>query len=143
MTTSSADNAREAARRRDGKFGAQVHAEGPSLTAPVTVRPVWEPTPDRAMVNAVFTAGRGMGRNRYGNVERIQEAFDATAAYVGSLPPEPANDNQAKALAKYKQMRDDFEQDRGSLDSKELRTRMFEVARQGNWILEYNSPHYN
>lgn len=63
-----------------GQYAAALHAP-----SPVQLGTPSEEQLRRNTVNAIYTAGRGFGRNRYGNPDRIQEAYDASAAYVASL----------------------------------------------------------
>ncbi|ACL41954.1 hypothetical protein Achl_4003 (plasmid) [Pseudarthrobacter chlorophenolicus A6] len=97
---------------------------------------------ERNAVEAIYTAGRGRGRNRHGNIDRITEAYDAAGAYVDSLG-EARNVPEADARQAFQELREEFEADKDSLDDKTLRDRKFEVAGQANWVVEYRSSSYN
>jgi hypothetical protein len=122
-----------------GQFAATAHAE-PQLR--LHAGPEEEYRLERAAVNAIYTAGRGRGRNRHGNIDRITEAYDAAVSYVDSLG-EPKNPAEAEALDAFHELRARFEIDESSLDDKTLRDRKFEAARQANWVIEYRTPSYN
>lgn len=122
-----------------GQFAATTHAE-PGLT--LAAGPDQEYQRERAVVNAVYTAGRGRGRNRHGNIDRIAEAYDAACAYVDSLA-DPRNPPEAEARDAFQESRATFETEQEHLDDKTLRDRKFEVARQANWVIEYRSDSYN
>lgn len=122
-----------------GQFAATAHGE-PKLSLH-TYRDE-EHRLERNVVEAVYTAGRGRGRNRHGNIDRINEAWDAAGAYVDSLD-EPRNQHEQVARERFRTLREQFEADKDSLDDKTLRDRKFEAARQANWIIEYRSDSYN
>jgi hypothetical protein len=122
-----------------GQFAATAHAE-PALSLR-TYRDE-EHRLERKAIEAIYTAGRGRGRNRHGNIDRITEAYDASGAYVDSLG-DARNPEETEARDAFQKLRAQFETDEGSLDDKTLRDRKFEVARQANWIIEYRTPSYN
>jgi hypothetical protein len=122
-----------------GQFAATAHAE-PALSLR-TYRDE-EHRLERNAVEAIYTAGRGRGRNRHGNIDRITEAYDAAGAYVDSLGA-PRNTPEADARERFQSLREQFETDKDSLDDKSLRDRKFEAARQANWVIEYRSSSYN
>ncbi|QOT19333.1 hypothetical protein [Paenarthrobacter sp. YJN-5] len=93
---------------------------------------------ERNMVAAVYTAGRGFGRNRHGNIDRITEASDAAGAYVDSLG-EPRNDREHAAREAFQRPRRSFEAEQNLLSDEGLRDRKFAVARSANWVVEYRS----
>jgi hypothetical protein len=122
-----------------GQFAATAHAE-PALNLR-TYRDE-EHRLERNAVEAIYTAGRGRGRNRHGNIDRITEAYDAAVSYVDSLG-EPKNPAETEARDAFQELRAEFEADQEHLDDKTLRDRKFEVARQANWVIEYRTPSYN
>lgn len=122
-----------------GQFAAIAHAE-PALT--LGPGDEGEHRRERTFVNAVYTAGRGRGRNRHGNIDRITEAYDAAGAYVDSLG-DPRNTPEAEAREAFAELRAVFETEKDHLDDKALRDRKYEVASQASWIVEYRSDSYN
>lgn len=122
-----------------GQFAATTHAE-PALSLR-TYRDE-EHRLERTAVEAIYTAGRGRGRNRHGNIDRITEAYAAAGAYVDSLG-EPRNQVEAEARDTFQDLRARFETEQEFLDDKTLRDRKFEVAGQANWVIEYRSTAYN
>lgn len=121
-----------------GQFAAMTHAPGTvQLGAPKT-----EYELERAAVNAIYTAGRGFGRNRHGNIDRITEAYDAAGTYVDSLG-QPRNPIEADARGTFQSLREEFEAEQDSLDDKTLRDRKFAAARQASWVIEYRTDSYN
>jgi hypothetical protein len=125
-----------AGRPDGGQFAGLTHAEGAvQLTAPSAADPQTEWQLERGAVNAIYTAGRGFGRNRFGNPDRIQEAYDASAAYVSSLG-EPLSPAETEARDAYAEQCEAYETEKEGLDDKERRTRQFGAARQANWIIE-------
>jgi hypothetical protein len=120
-----------------GQFAATAHAPGTvQLGGPPT-----EYERERLAVNAVYTAGRGFGRNRHGNIDRITEAYDAAGAYVDSLD-QPRNPIEADARGTFNSLREEFEAEQDDLDDRTLRDRKFQVARQANWVIEYRKDSY-
>lgn len=131
-----------AGRPDGGRFAGVAHAE-PDVALPAALSwptDAWQRRRD--VTQAVYTASRGIGRNRFGNPERIQEAYDAAAAYVGALG-EPLSTAEAEARDAYQELCEAFEADKDSLDGKERRTRQFEAARQVSWIVEYRDQAEN
>lgn len=122
-----------------GQFAATTHTE-PAVNLR-TYRDE-EHRLERNAVEAIYTAGRGRGRNRHGNIDRIAEAYAAAGAYVDSLG-EPRNAPEADARQAFQELREEFETDKDSLDGKTLRDRKFEVAGQANWVIEYRTTSYN
>jgi hypothetical protein len=122
-----------------GQFAATAHAE-PALSLR-TYRDE-EHRLERNAIAAIYTAGRGRGRNRHGNIDRISEAYDAAGVYVDSLG-QPRNLQEADARGTFQSLREEFEDEKDSLDDKTLRDRKFQAARQANWIIEYRSDSYN
>lgn len=121
-----------------GQFTATTHAPGTvQLGGPPTEHEL-----ERAAVNAIYTAGRGFGRNRHGNIDRIDEAYDAAGTYVDSLG-QPKNPIEADARGTFQSLREEFEAEQDTPDDKTLRDRKFAAARQANWIIEYRTDHYN
>lgn len=122
-----------------GQFAAAAHGE-----AAISLRTYRdeEHRLERNAIEAIYTAGRGRGRNRHGNIDRITEAWDAAGAYVGSLG-EPRNGHELAAREKFQSLRAAFEADQDSLDDKTLKDRKFEAARQANWVIEYRLPVYD
>lgn len=122
-----------------GQWAATAHAPSPvQLQSPDSI--AWQLR--RNTTSAIYTAGRGFGRNRYGNPERIQEAYDASAAYVASLG-EPLTAAEAEARDAYAELCEAYEAEQGGLDDKERRTRQFGAARQASWIIEYRDQAEN
>lgn len=121
-----------------GQFVATTHAE-PALS--LNLSRDEEHRLERVVVNAVYTAGRGRGRNRHGNIDRITEAYDAAGAYVDSLG-DPRNQVEAEARDTFQELRARFETEKDHLDDKTLRDRKFEAARQANWVIEYRTDSY-
>jgi hypothetical protein len=121
-----------------GQFTSTTHAPGTiQLGGPPT-----EYELERQAVNAIYTAGRGFGRNRHGNIDRINEAYDAAGAYVDSLG-QPRNPVEADARGTFQSLREEFEDEQGTLDDKTLRDRKFAAARQASWVIEYRTDSYN
>lgn len=125
--------------RAAGQFAATAHAE-PRLNLP-TYRDE-EHRLERGAVNAIYTAGRGFGRNRHGNHDRIDEAWDAAGAYVDSLG-DPRNEHEAAARGVFQAARERYEADKDTLSDKDRRDRKFEAARAASWVVEYRSDSYN
>jgi hypothetical protein len=121
-----------------GQFAATAHAE-PQLNLR-TYRDE-EHRLERNAVEAIYTAGRGRGRNRHGNIDRITEAYDAAGAYVDSLG-DARNPVETEARDAFQELRAQFETEQAHLDDKTLRDRKFEVARQANWVIEYRTTSY-
>lgn len=122
-----------------GQFAATTHGESSvALSAPAPT----EHELARPVSLAIYVAGRGFGRNRFGNPDRIQEAQEAANAYVDGLG-EPRNSHEAEARDVFAELRDNYEADKDSLEDKDRRTRQFEAARQANWIIEYRTDSYN
>jgi hypothetical protein len=131
-----------AGRPDGGQFAGVAHTES-AITLPASQS--WPSTGwqlRRNVVDAVYTAGRGFGRNRFGNPERIQEAWDASAAYVSSLG-EPLSAAETEARDAYAELCEAYEADKDGLDDKERRTRQFGAARQASWIIEYRDQAEN
>lgn len=124
--------------RAAGQFAATAHAE-PALS--LNTGPDAEHRLERDAIEAIYTAGRGRGRNRHGNLDRITEAYDAAGAYVDSLG-EPRNQVEAEARNTFQELRARFETEKEHLDDKALRDRKFEVAGKANWVIEYRSTTY-
>ncbi|MET4144183.1 hypothetical protein [Arthrobacter sp. UYCo732] len=122
-----------------GQFAATTHAE-PALT--LNAGKDEEHQLERASIHAIYTAGRGIGRNRHGNIDRITEAYDAAGAYVDSLGA-ARNPPETEARDAFQELRAQFETEQDHLDDKTLRDRKFEVAQQANWVSEYRSDSYN
>jgi hypothetical protein len=122
-----------------GQFAATSHAE-PAVSLR-TYRDE-EHRLERNMIEAVYTAGRGFGRNRHGNIDRITEAYDAAGAYVDTLG-DPQNEQEQTARETFRRLRSSFEAEKGLLSDKGLRDRKFAVARSANWVVEYRSDSYN
>lgn len=122
-----------------GQFAAAAHGE-----PPVSLRTYRdeEHRLERNAVEAIYTAGRGRGRNRHGNIDRITEAWDAACAYVDSLSG-PRNEHEQAARERFQSLRAAFEADQDSLDDKTLRDRKFEAAGQANWVIEFRTGPYN
>ncbi|QOD05777.1 hypothetical protein [Pseudarthrobacter sp. BIM B-2242] len=126
-----------------GQFTAVAHPEGSvTLTSPSGAGQSAEWHLERGAINAIYTAGRGFGRNRYGNPERIQEAYDASAAYLAGVGL-PLSQAEIEARAKYVDLCAGYEADKGTLDDRTRRTRQYEAARQANWIIEYRHQAQN
>lgn len=126
-----------AGRPDGGQFAGVAHAEGAvQLTAPAAADPQTERILERGAIDAIYTAGRGFGRNRFGNPERIQEAYDASAAYVAALG-ESQSAAETEARDAYAELCEEYEAGKDGLDDKERRTRQFGAARQASWIIEY------
>lgn len=126
-----------AGRPDGGQFAGVAHAEGAvQLTAPSAADPQTAWQIERNAVNAIYTAGRGFGRNRFGNPERIQEAWDASAAYVASLG-QPLSAAEFDAREAYAELCEEYDAEKDGLDDKERRARQFGAARHANWIIEY------
>ena len=123
-----------------GQFAAAAHPD-PQLRLTRTYRDEEHRLESNA-IETIYTAGRGRGRNRHGNIDRITEAYDAAGAYVDSLG-EPRNEHEEAARKRFRDLRDQFESDKVSLDDKTLRDRKFEAAGQANWVIEYRSSAYN
>lgn len=122
-----------------GQFTAVAHAEGAvTLTAPAGADPQVEWQLERNAANTIFAAGRGMGRNRYGNPDRIQEAYAASAAYLAGIGL-PLSQEEVQARAKYVDLCAAYEADKDTLDHRTRRTRQFEAARQASWIIEFRA----
>lgn len=119
-----------------GQFTGTTHAPGTVQLA----GPPSEYELERGAVNAIYTAGRGFGRNRHGNIDRITEAYDAAGAYVDSLG-QPRNPIEADARGTFDSLRKEFEAEQDGLDDKTLRDRKFEAARQASWVIEYRKDH--
>jgi hypothetical protein len=131
-----------AGRPDGGQFAGVAHLE-PRVVLPAAQSwpsPAWQLRRD--VTAAIYTAGRGFGRNRYGNPERIQEAYDAAATYVASLG-EPLSPAEAEARDTYAELCEDYEAVKDSLDDKERRTRQFGAASQASWIVEYRDQAEN
>jgi vacuolar-type H+-ATPase subunit H len=120
-----------------GRFTATTHTPGTVQLGQPTEHEL-----ERRAVNTIYTAGRGFGRNRHGNIDRINEAYDAAGAYIDALG-EPGNPAEAEARDLFRELRESFEADAGSLDDKELRDRKFAAARQASWVIEYRQSSYN
>lgn len=132
-----------AGRPDGGQFAGVAHAEGAvKLTAPAAANPQSEWQLERGAVNAIYTAGRGFGRNRFGNPDRIQEAYDASAAYVASLG-EPLSHAETEARDAYVELCESYQADKDGLDDKGRRTRQFGAARLANWIIEHRHQAQN
>jgi hypothetical protein len=123
-----------------GQFAAAAHPD-PQLRLTRTYRDEEHRLESNA-IEAIYTAGRGRGRNRHENIDRITEAYEAAGAYVDSLG-EPRNAHEGAARSRFAQLRVQFESDKDSLDDKTLRDRKFEAAGQANWVIEYRSTTYN
>lgn len=122
-----------------GQFAVAAHGE-----APVSLRTSRdeEHRLERNAIEAIYTAGRGRGRNRHGNIDRITEAWDAAGAYVEALG-EPRNKHEAAAREEFKNLRSAFEAEKDTLDDKTLRDRKFEAASYANWVIEYRTGPYS
>lgn len=122
-----------------GQFTAVAHAEGAvTLTSPAVPDAEKEWELERRAVNTIFAAGRGIGRGRYGNPDRIQEAYSASAAYLTGIGL-PLSQAEIQARAKYVDLCAGYEADKAALDNRTRRTRQFEAARQASWIIEFRA----